>query len=218
MIKIGIIEDDKLLNEALCITLEKEGYEPIRGFSIKDGIEVIAASPDLLLLDINLPDGLGFQVAEKARGIPIVFLTARDDETDMIRAFDHGCEDYIVKPFSEEILKRRIQVALRRTQIGHNVLRYKNLYIDYDKKQVFIDNEPVSLTRKEYQLLEYLSKHPGQTMSKGIILQDVWDIDGLFVVDNTVSVTINRLKKKIERDTENPYIKNIFGMGYVFGE
>lgn len=218
MIKIGVIEDDKLLNEALCITLEQEGYQPIRGFSVKDGMDIISASPDLLLLDINLPDGLGFQVANNAREIPIVFLTARDDETDMVRAFDQGCEDYVLKPFSMEVLKRRIQVALRRKKSDHNLLRYKNLSIDYEKKQVLLCNQLVSLTHKEYMLLEYLSKHPGQTMSKEIILQDVWDIDGLFVVDNTVSVTINRLKKKIEDDIENPYIRNIFGMGYVFGE
>lgn len=218
MITIGIIEDDKLLNEALCITLGEDGYETIQGFSVRDGLWVLAAAPDLLLLDLNLPDGLGFQVAKQARDIPIIFLTARDDEVDMMRAYDYGCEDYVLKPFSNEILKRRIQVALRRKKIGKNILRYKNLSIDYEKKRVFRSNECVNLTNKEYHLLEYLSRHQGQTLSKEIILQDVWDIDGLFVGDNTVSVTMNRLKKKIEIDPEESYIKNIFGMGYVFGE
>lgn len=219
MIRIGIVEDDMLLNEALSISLSKEGYEIVKAYSVQEGRKMINENLDLLLLDINLPDGLGFSIIEKVKDLPVIFLTARDDEMDMVKAYDQGCEDYIVKPFSMEILKRRIQVVLRNKEIGNDILQFKNLSIDYKKKQVFLEDVFVKLTPKEYRLLEYLSRHQGQVISKEMILQEVWDLDGLFVVDNTVSVTVNRLKKKIEPDPLHAaFIKNVFGMGYVFGE
>lgn len=219
MIKIGIVEDEPLLNEALCITLTKEGYEVCSAFSVQEGMELLEQGLDLLLLDITLPDGQGFSVIEKAKEVPTIFLTARDDEIDMLHAFERGCEDYIVKPFSMEILKRRIQVVLRRNGGKMNTLVYRDLRIDYVKKQVYRKNELVRLTAREYQLLEYLSRNIGQVLSKEMILQKVWDIDGMFVVDNTVSVTVNRLRKKLEADSDTSvYIKNVFGMGYLFGE
>lgn len=219
MIKIGVIEDEPLLNEALCVSLEKEGYEVHCGFNVKEGIKLLDKNLDLLLLDITLPDGQGFSIIERSKELPTIFLTARDDEIDMINAFERGCEDYIVKPFSMEVLKRRIQVVLRRNSKKLNTLIYEDLKIDYEKRQVYNNNGLVMLTAKEYQLLEYLSKNMGQVLSKEMILQKVWDIDGMFVVDNTVSVTVNRLRKKIEPDSKSSvYIKNVFGMGYVFGE
>jgi len=219
MKKIGIVEDDRLLNEALSISLGKEGYEVLSGFTCQDGFNMLKEKPDILLLDINLPDGIGFTICRQSGEIPIIFLTARDDEIDMIKAYDFGCEDYIVKPFSIEVLKRRIQVVLRRETASEDLFQYKTLAIDYKKKQVSVGENIVKLTAKEYRLLEYLSRNTGQVLSKEMILQEVWDIDGMFVVDNTVSVTVNRLKKKIEPDPAEPvFIKNIFGMGYVLGE
>lgn len=219
MKKIAVIEDDRLLNQAVTIALEKEGFLVISGYTCLDGLELLKQGVELLLLDINLPDGSGFIVSSQANQIPVIFLTARDDELDMIRAFDSGCEDYIVKPFSLEILKRRIQVVLRREAVASELFEYKDLQIDYQKKQVSKANELIKLTAKEYRLLTYLTQNCGQVLSKEMILQAVWDLDGLFVVDNTVSVTINRLKKKIETDPSSPiFIKNVFGMGYVFGE
>ena len=219
MFKIGIVEDDQLLNEALSISLRKEGYDISRGYSVKDGLAMVKTELDLLLLDINLPDGLGFSVAKAAGNVPVVFLTARDDEIDMVKAYDQGCEDYIVKPFSIEILKRRIQVVLRRQNIQTDEMLYQGLRINYLRKQVYVNEQVVRLTAKEYQLLEYLSRNAGQVISKEMILEQVWGLEGMYVVDNTVSVTINRLKKKIEPDPgKSVYIKNIFGMGYVFGD
>lgn len=219
MAKIGIVEDDRLLQEALDILFRKEGFEVLHAFSCREGIDLLKSQPDILLLDINLPDGLGFQVCERAKDIPVLFLTARDDEVDMINAYDQGCEDYIVKPFSTEVLKKKIQVVLRRNAGLSDSFHYRTLSIDYKKKQVTQQGELVQLTAKEFQLLEYLTKNVGQVVSKEAILQKVWDLEGSFVGENTVSVTINRLRKKIEVDTlKNQYIKNIFGMGYIFGE
>lgn len=219
MIKVGLIEDDRLLNESLALLLEKEGYQIYKGYSVADGLKLLNNGLDLLILDVTLPDGLGFSIIERAKAVPVIFLTARDEETDMIRAYERGCEDYIVKPFSAEILKRRIQVVLRRNASDGDVLEYQGLRIDYAKKTVYAGQEKLKLTSREYKLLEYLSRNMGQILSKEMILGKVWDIDGNFVGDNTVSVTINRLKKKLGKTAEGmEYIRNVFGMGYVFGE
>lgn len=219
MIKVGLIEDDRLLNESLALLLEKEGYQIYKGYSVADGLKLLNNGLDLLILDVTLPDGLGFSIIERAKAVPVIFLTARDEEADMIRAYERGCEDYIVKPFSAEILKRRIQVVLRRNASDGDVLEYQGLRIDYAKKTVSAGQEKLKLTSREYKLLEYLSKNMGQILSKEMILGKVWDIDGNFVGDNTVSVTINRLKKKLGKTAEGmEYIRNVFGMGYVFGE
>lgn len=219
MIKVGLIEDDRLLNESLALLLEKEGYQIYKGYSVADGLKMLNNGLDLLILDVTLPDGLGFSIIERAKAVPVIFLTARDEEADMIRAYERGCEDYIVKPFSAEILKRRIQVVLRRNASDGDVLEYQELRIDYAKKTVFAGQEKLKLTSREYKLLEYLSRNMGQILSKEMILGKVWDIDGNFVGDNTVSVTINRLKKKLGKTAEGmEYIRNVFGMGYVFGE
>lgn len=219
MIKVGLIEDDRLLNESLALLLEKEGYQIYKGYSVADGLKLLNNGMDLLILDVTLPDGLGFSIIERAKAVPVIFLTARDEEADMIRAYERGCEDYIVKPFSAEILKRRIQVVLRRNASDGDVLEYQGLRIDYAKKTVSAGQEKLKLTSREYKLLEYLSRNMGQILSKEMILGKVWDIDGNFVGDNTVSVTINRLKKKLGKTAEGmEYIRNVFGMGYVFGE
>ena len=219
MIKVGLIEDDRLLNESLALLLEKEGYQIYKGYSVADGLKLLNNGLDLLILDVTLPDGLGFSIIERAKAVPVIFLTARDEEADMIRAYERGCEDYIVKPLSAEILKRRIQVVLRRNASDGDVLEYQGLRIDYAKKTVYAGQEKLKLTSREYKLLEYLSRNMGQILSKEMILGKVWDIDGNFVGDNTVSVTINRLKKKLGKTAEGmEYIRNVFGMGYVFGE
>ena len=219
MIKVGLIEDDRLLNESLALLLEKEGYQIYKGYSVADGLKLLNNGLDLLILDVTLPDGLGFSIMERAKAVPVIFLTARDEEADMIRAYERGCEDYIVKPFSAEILKHRIQVVLRRNASDGDVLEYQGLRIDYAKKTVYAGQEKLKLTSREYKLLEYMSRNMGQILSKEMILGKVWDIDGNFVGDNTVSVTINRLKKKLGKTAEGmEYIRNVFGMGYVFGE
>lgn len=217
MAKIGIVEDDPLLKEALIIGLEQVGHQVISGSTVKDGLRMMDERLDLCILDINLPDGLGFEIAKKMQATPVIFLTARDEELDILHGYDQGAEDYIVKPFSLEVLKRRIQVVLSRHQLT-DVYRYGELSLDLLKKQVCFQQEKLKLTAKEYQLFVFLTAHEGQVLSKETLLRNVWDLDGDFVGDNTVSVTINRLKKKIERNPNGPdFIQNIFGMGYVFG-
>lgn len=220
MTRIGIIEDDRLLNEALCTYLETLGYITDSAFSFEEGMALAERHPNLLLADIGLADGSGIEICRMVRGkTPVIFLTAKDGEEDMLRAFGCGADDYLVKPFPMPVLAAHIQAVLRRTGGSRNELHYLDMYIDYDKKQVQLAESPVKLTPREYQLLELLSQNRGRVVTKDMILEKVWDSRGAFVDDNTVNVTLNRLKKKIEPDTSHPlYIRNIFGLGYTFGE
>lgn len=222
MTKIAVIEDDILLNRVLAICLQKEGYEVLQGYTCREGLGLIKQNPNLVLLDRMLPDGDGINLCRQEaniRKMPVLFLTARDEENDMIDAFDAGCEDYVVKPFSMDVLKRRIAVILRRNLQKQNVFVYQDLVIDFAKKSVLCGESPVKLTAKEYHLLEYMAKNSGQVLTKEMLLEKLWDAEGKFVEENTLFVTINRLRKKIEPDVSHPeYIKNIFGMGYLFGD
>lgn len=222
MKKIAIIEDDKLYNEALTISFKKAGYEVVSGFSCNDGKNLVAQHPDFMLLDIGLPDGDGIEVCRYVRGIsqiPVLFLTARDEEVDMIRAYDSGCDDYVVKPFPVNILKKKVEVILKRNEISNETIIYKGLTIDYNKKTVSYEGNEIRLSAKEFDLLEYLSGNKGQVLSKEKILRAIWDVEGSFVDENTVNVTINRLRKKLEpKGSGKKFITNVFGMGYKFGD
>ena len=222
MTTIAIIEDDRLFNQALSISLSKEGFQTICGFSCREGFDLILQNPDLMLIDISLPDGEGFALCSRAMefgSIPTIFLTARDEEVDMIKAFDSGCDDYVVKPFPISVLKKRIKALLRRSAGEKEWFSYQGLKIDFDKKQVFYEGELIRLTGREYRLLAFLAKNRGQVLTREHILQELWDAEGNFVEENTLSVTINRLRKKIEPNPGTPiFVRNIFGMGYTFGE
>ena len=222
MTTIGIVEDDRLLNEALARMLEKKGYYPLRAYTLEEGMKLIRQKPELIILDINLPDGEGTRICKAAREysrIPVLFLTARDEEEDMLRAFDLGADDYLVKPFSMAVLLKHVEAVLRRTQGEQEVFLYRGLTIDPERKQVAREGEEIRLTPREYALLELLARNRGRVLAKTMILEQVWDNQGAFVEENTVNVTLNRLKKKIEPDPENPvYIRNVFVLGYTFGD
>lgn len=221
MEKLAIIEDDILLNQALTISLQKSGFEVLSAHNCREGRNVIEEQPDLLLLDIGLPDGNGMELclyATGKKGIPVLFLTAKDEEIDIIHGFDAGCEDYIVKPFSTDILKCRIDVILRRKR-EKNVFQSGELRVDLDKKQISVQGRPVQVTAKEYKLLECLIQNRGQVLTKETLLQKIWDMDGNFVEENTLFVTMKRLRKKIEANPSEPvYIRTVYGIGYIFGD
>lgn len=221
MKKLAVIEDDRLLNQALTISLQKSDFEVLSAHSCREGRQIIDAQPDLLLLDIGLPDGNGMELchyATEKKNIPALFLTAKDEEIDMIKGFDAGCEDYVVKPFSMDILKRRIDVILRRN-CEKNVFQSGELRVDLDKKQISVQGRPVKVTAKEYRLLECLIQNRGQVLTKETLLQKIWDMDGNFVEENTLFVTMKRLRKKIEVNSAEPvYIRTVYGIGYIFGD
>lgn len=221
--RIIIVEDDVLLNKALCKTFHNAGYEAEGAYSVKDALAILPDGAALMLIDIGLPDGEGFSLCQQVRdtgGMPVIFLTARDDEMDMLRAFDCGADDYLVKPFPMAVLLKHVEAVLRRT--GNEPSKdflYEDLYIDFMRKCVMCHGTEVRLTPKEYILLELLVRNQKRVVTKQMMLEQIWDAHGSYVEENTVNVTLSRLRKKIEPDPSNPiYIKTVFGLGYTFGE
>lgn len=161
--KIGIIEDDKLLSQALDIAFNNAGYRTVRAYNKKSALCLIDDSVSLLIIDIGLPDGNGIELYQEIRQkwkIPAIFLTARDEETDMIDAFNMGAEDYVVKPFSMKILIKRVEAVLRRSSEDRRIT-CRDITVFTDRKQVFLGRKEIALTAKEYQLLEYLMMNQG---------------------------------------------------------
>lgn len=221
--KVIIVEDDVLLNRALCKAFVNAGYDSAGATSIREAKNLLEDGAALMIIDIGLPDGEGFTLCRhvrESRDLPVIFLTARDDETDMLRGFDCGADDYLVKPFPIAVLLKHAQAVLRRTgEKDGETFSYEELSVDFERKQVVCRGEAVNLTPREYNLLELLVRNRKQVITKQMMLEQIWDEQGSFVEENTVNVTLSRLRKKIESDPANPiYIKNVFGLGYTFGE
>lgn len=223
---ILLLEDDKLLNDGIKIALNKDGHEVCQCYSVFQAEKFNKEkSFDVMLLDINLPDGSGLDfcksIRSKGESVPVIFITANDTENDMLLGFANGCDDYIAKPFSISVLCQKIIAILKRTAAGENTskLKYKNMLINFDKKQVLINDEVCHLTSTEYKLIEIMAKNRGKALTRNMLLEQIWDIDGNFIDENTLSVHIKRLRSKIEPDAKNPqYIKTVFGIGYTFGD
>lgn len=226
MAKILLLEDDKILNDGIRITLEKAGHTVIPVFSFFDGAAACAKHDfDLFLLDINLPDGSGMDFCKKLREStdkPILFLTANDTEADMLEGFQAGCDDYIPKPFSIQVLRQKIQALLKRTysqKFASKQFHYKDLVVDTDRMVVRKNGKNCNLTATEYKLLEYMIKNRGKVLTRNMLLEQIWDVDGNFIDENTLSVHVRRLRRKLETDSKNPeYIITVFGIGYTFGD
>ena len=223
MAKVLIIEDDKALNKGVAFALKREGYEILSAYNKTEGKQMILNNKiDFLLLDINLPDGNGLDLCKEIREyvkFPIVFFTANDTEEDMVKGYEVGGDDYISKPFSVELLKYKVNAILKINSNNKNTFQHKGLIIDFDKMIVFVNDNKINLTATEYKLLEILVKNRGKVVTKEILLEKLWDSNGNFVDENTLSVNIRRLRKKIEEDPKNPrYIETVFGIGYTLGE
>ena len=220
--KLLIIEDDIDLREGLHFSFEGDGYE---GFDVGTGREgqqeIKKGSYDLVLLDCNLPDGTGFDLCRKVRRfsmIPIIMLTARDTEMDEIRALELGVNDYLSKPFSLGVLKARMKRILNEKAETANLCS-GNIVIDKSTCKVYKNEEEITLSKLEYRLLMYLIENKNHVLSKEQILSQIWDSDGKYVDNNTVSVNISRLRMKIEEDASNPkFIKTVHGVGYIWKE
>jgi len=225
MSKILLVEDDETLGNGIKRFLERKGFEVILKNCCEEALPTLEERWNLAILDQNLPDGSGIDICRKIRekgSRPVIFLTANDTKSDMVRGFELGCDDYISKPFDNDVLLGRINAVLRRTgsdeDVG-NLFKYNDLEMDFDKMLVTLSGEPVKLSATEYKILELLVKNRGQVITRDILLDRIWDQDENYVDDNTVSVHIRRLRKKIEKDDKDPkYIITVFGIGYTFGE
>ncbi|MGL4735834.1 MAG: response regulator transcription factor [Cellulosilyticaceae bacterium] len=222
--KLLIIEDDRLLAQAVSYALSREGYEVICAHTYEKGMALFEQEQvDLVLLDVRLEGRSGFDLCgeiRKTSQVPVLFITANDTDEDMVRGFDLGCDDYIPKPFSLEVLKRRIEAVLKRSgKLSGDVLEEGPLRIDYAKKQVTKAGVGIKLTVTEYRLVEVLSKNKGQVLTREKLLEKLWDLDGKFVDENTLSVNIRRLRIKLEDNPKSPkWINTVFGIGYTWGE
>lgn len=225
MAHILLVEDDKGIVTNLTEFLQKEGF----AVTAVDGqgkalalLDETNMGFDLMLLDVSLAEGNGFAVcrAVKANGdLPVIFLTASGDEYSVVTGLDLGADDYIAKPFRPRELVSRIHNILRRYGKANALLEYQGLSVDMGRGTVSKDGREVVLSALEYRLLLYFMNHKGIILSRGQLLDALWDMAGEFVNDNTLTVYIKRLREKIEDDPQNPrMIRTVRGMGYRMGE
>ena len=221
MQKILYIEDDLSLIDGLQYTLETSGYSVDNARTVKEALMLFRQNTyDLLLLDVTLPDGTGFDICKKVRNsstVPIIFLTASDQEISIVRGLDMGGDDYITKPFKLNELLSRMKALLRRsTQFsGTEVLEANGIKIDTMERFVWKNGELLELTLVEYKLLCLFLRNPNHLLSREMILDRMWDGNGNYVDDNTLSVYIRRLRSKIEENPNAPkYLLTERGFGY----
>ena len=218
MQKILLAEDDRELNQSLCYALKREGYSVVSAFSVKEARMLYQTErPHLILLDVNLPDGEGYEfcrwVKEKT-DIPVLFLTARDLEEDVLRGYELGAWDYVTKPFSMKILLRKLEVILRHMKSECSLIFDDGyLRVDLDQAKIQAGGNEISLTPTEHRLLMELVQNRGQLLTYSILLDRMWDAGAQFMDKHALAVNINRLRGKLE-DSGHKYISNVYGMGY----
>ena len=218
MFKIMIVEDDDVIREGLKYYLESSNYEVVdysKGLDSLNNLKNI----DLALLDINLPDINGYELFKKIKDIkdiPIIFLTANNEELSIVRGLDMGADDYITKPFKAKELVSRINNVLRRVN-KTNIVKIKNIKIDLENGKVLKDDKDVNLTSLEYKILLILVNNPKRVFTREEILTNIWDSNGIFVNDNTLTVYIKRIREKLE-DNNDEIITTVRGIGYKIGD
>ncbi|MBQ9994784.1 MAG: response regulator transcription factor [Clostridia bacterium] len=228
--KILIVEDEKNIAMVLAYNIKKEGFECDIAYDGEDGLtKAITGSYDLILLDIMLPKMNGFEVCEKIRyksQVPIIFVTAKEEEKDKIFGLETGADDYVTKPFSFRELLARIRVNIRRSSgevvraavqeaPAGSLLTVGELVIDQEHYSVTKNGEPIELSMKDYDLIALLAENVGKVFTREDLLEKVWGYDDYYGDIRTVDVTVSRLRKKIEKDPAKPeYIMSKRGVGY----
>lgn len=221
MNRILFVEDDQTIAMALSYSLSEEGYDVEHCTGVKDALSALQNDFDLVLLDLGLRDGSGYEIcrALQGRDIPIVILSAMDDEANVVMGLELGAVDYVTKPFRLRELLTRIRGILMRREKKESVeiLSLGHIKLDPSKARVFNGSDEVTLSALEYRLLLLFMQNKGQLLTREQILDHLWDIDSQFVSDNTLSVYIKRIREKIE-DTKGELIQTIRGFGYRAGE
>ena len=226
--KLLLLEDDWSLVDGLSYSLKKNGFDVDIARTLEEAKKfLLHGEYDLLLLDITLPDGSGFEICEYVRGhgnqVPIIFLTALDEEVNVIRGLDCGGDDYITKPFKLGELCSRIRALLRRAGMSKESeasrLCRGDITIDLLASRALLRGVPLELTGAEYKLLCHLVRNADRTVTREVIFNELWDGAGNFVDDNTLSVYIRRLREKIESDPSHPdHLLTVRGFGYQWKE
>lgn len=220
--RIFVLEDDEAIGIGLSYTLESEKYEVTLVKTVAEAKKTVENEEfDLYILDLTLPDGNGYEVCSliKSKGdLPVIFLTAYDDEINVVTGFELGADDYISKPFRVRELLARVKSVLRRYSKDNadGIVKIGELSVNTAEARVLLRGEEVILTAMEYRLLLSFVNNRGTVLTRRKLLEEIWDVDGDFVNDNTLTVYIKRLRNKIENDPNDPqYIKTVRGMGYL---
>lgn len=217
-LKLFLVEDDIALQKAMMYNLKKEGFEVISARSVEESRKILKNNKfDFILLDIMLPDGSGYDICEEIRkssDVPVIFMTACEDEANVVLGLDIGGDDYITKPVRIRELMSRIKAVLRRRGVQEeDVIKSGELEVDLLRYKVSRKGVEVNLTAMEYKLLLMFLRNKGQVLERDLILQKLWDLEGDFIDGNTLSVYIKRLRDKLE-ENDIQYIQTIRGIGY----
>lgn len=221
MKRILIVEDDSLLNKTLSYNLSLDGYEVSGVLTAKAAADSLTKTAfDLVLLDINLPDGNGYDICKlikpRYQDTIVIFLTANEQESDQIRGYEVGAVDYITKPFSIGALQRKIRAMFAMVEHhkpSKDIFDDGRLFLDFSEQAAKLNGTPLTLSPMEYKMLDLFCKNPKQVLTRRQLLEKLWDIDENFVDEHTLTTTVSRIRSKIETDGYS-YIKTIYGMGY----
>lgn len=227
--KVLIIEDEKSISDIVKFNLTKEGFSVDTAYDGKEGLDkALTGNPDLILLDVMLPTIDGFEICKRVREkstVPIIMVTAKEEEVDKVLGLELGADDYITKPFGMRELIARIKANIRRTNFAdaanvgsdpNNVQEFGNLVIDMNRYEVRKNETPLELTLREFELLKYLAEREDKVFSREQLLEEVWGYEYYGDI-RTVDVTVRRLREKLEDDSSNPkYIMTKRGVGYYF--
>ena len=220
--RLLVVEDDRLLNNTLCYNLSVSGYAVDSAMTMAEAVRFFETQDyDLIVLDVNLPDGNGFdfckQIKERRPDTAVIFLTANDMESDMLKGFELGADDYVTKPFPISVFRKKVSVLLGRIQKQTGGDRYTNgtLSINFSELTAELSGLPITFTPLEYRLLKVLVRNPKIVLTRQVLLEKLWDVDENFVDEHTLTVTISRILSKIEVDGLQ-YIKTVYGMGYMW--
>ena len=219
---ILVIEDNKKLNDGMCLALKNKDYNFYQCRTLNDGRQIMREQDiSLILLDVNLPDGNGIDFVKEIRrqsSVPVILITVNNMEVDIVTGLEAGADDYITKPFSLMVLRARVGARLR--NIGERTdsrVKIDDFDFDFDKMKFFKDGEPLELSKTEQKLLKILCVNKGATMKRSYLIDSIWQGDTEFVDDHALTVVIKRLRDKLEDDSQHPvYIKTVYGIGYTW--
>ncbi len=223
MKRLLIVEDDQALGDGLCLALQSPELERVLCRRLADARAALTEGHfDLLLLDINLPDGSGLQFLQELRQsgstLPVILLTANDLETDIVAGLESGADDYVTKPFSLAVLRARVHAQLRRTEQGSSSpIVLEHFSFDFDRMEFRRDGRLVDLSKTEQKLLRLLVENRGRTLTRSTLVDRVWTDGADYVDENALSVTVKRLRGKLEETPSRPrFLKTVYGIGYTW--
>ncbi len=222
MKRLLLLEDDAALGDGICLALKSGETDVILCRTLSEGRQLLGKSAfDLLILDINLPDGSGLELLREVRRastVPVILLTANDMETDIVNGLESGADDYITKPFSLAVLRARVNTQLRRTAAApSSVVEIDGFSFDFDRMEFHKNGQSIELSKTEQKLLRVLVENRGQTLTRAALVDRIWTDGAEYVDENALSVTVKRLRDKLEDVPSKPrYLKTVYGIGYTW--